>query len=454
MAVIVSLQGSTVGDGFLIAPLGARVFDASLSLQTDSGPASVTLRAAPDTGGLVFSQTSVPVATAPTMVTVHATATSTSRGDTTIQVLEGTTVVWSMAVTCVTDPILHFRGRFEARFATQDGFYNDNPLYTATSEDAGFGPGWTWGLEGEPDFIPPTNNIPVRIETPVGRQIRFNDPIALRSHANPVVTTVDRITGQTMTGTETFTSGDAVIGERVNLGPNTYFGGNRDSRDGEPLPEETHTAGREPLALFELHVGDRFSGASAVGPFTHMSGFPNEHTRKPDSRPVSISLLPAVDERREFNLPNLQRFSGARIDALLDDYKQLPPEDSRERRNLARRIGHLLSVIDAEKAEAIMAAHPGEFVGPDGQLRTGTLGLGWTHKQILDGKVDADLRFQPGSSSVIEYFSLFTSFAFHSRMFSFHSDELCAHHISSLRAELTAGPNSLTMPSIATRQPR
>lgn len=447
MAVIVSLQGSISGDGFLIAPVGGRVFGASLSLHTDSGEASVTLRVSPNAGQLVFSQTSVAVTTAPTLVTVHALEKSVSRGDTTIEVLEGTTVVWSMAVTCIAHPVLHFRGRFQARFATQPAFYNANPMYTATSENVG--PGWTWILEGEPNFVPPTNNVPERIEDPVGREIRFNNPVALRTHAAPVVTTVDKISGETKTGIQAFTSGDPAIGESVNLGPNTYFAGNREFNEADPTPEEFYTDANEPLGLFELHVSDRFSGASAVGPFTHKATFQDEHTRTPDSRPIATGLEPASTERAEFGLPDLVTFSETRIDLLVDDYKLLPPGDSPERRNLARRVGHLLSSVSSAKRTAVMAGHPNEFV-----VRVGTLRFGWTGKEVFNGKVDADLRFQPGDSKVIEYFALFTSFAFQSHMFSFHSDELCAHHISSLKSELTAGPSSLTFPDLATLQTR
>jgi hypothetical protein len=86
MAVIAALQGNGSGEGFLVAPVGARTFPAALSLQTDTGTADVTLRASPDAAGLVFSQTSCTVTTAPTQVEVHATAKSLSRGDTAIEV--------------------------------------------------------------------------------------------------------------------------------------------------------------------------------------------------------------------------------------------------------------------------------------------------------------------------------------------------------------------------------
>jgi len=447
MAVIAALQGSASGEGFLVAPVGAQTFPAVLSLQTDTSTADVTLRASPDAAGLVFSQTSCALSMAPTQVSVHATAKSLSRGDTAIEVLEGGTVVGRISVTCIANPVVHFRGRFQARFATQLAFYNANPAYTATSENVG--PGWTWILEGEPGFVPATDNVPERIDMPVGREIRFNDPIALRSHAAPVVTVVDRISGETRTGSQEFTSGDPVIGERVNLGPHTYFAGNREINPDDPTPEEFYADANEPMGLFELHIGSRFSGASAVGPFTHKGAFQNEHTRTPDSRPIATGLADATDELREFGLPDLATFSGARVDALLTDYVALQPGDSMERRNLTRRIGHLLRVVTRAKQAAVMAAHPGEFV-----LRAGTLPNGWTAKEVYNGKADVDLRFQPNGSCVIAYFALFTSFSFQADMFGFHSDELCAHHISSVRADPTAGPSSLATPEIATIRPR
>jgi hypothetical protein len=120
-----------------------------------------------------------------------------------------------------------------------------------------------------------------------------------------------------------------------------------------------------------------------------------------------------------------------------------------ERRNLTRRIGHLLRVVTRAKQAAVMAAHPGEFV-----LRAGTLPNGWTAKEVYNGKADVDLRFQPNGSCVIAYFALFTSFSFQADMFGFHSDELCAYHISSVRADPTTGPSSLATPEIATIRPR
>src|SRR5690606_11940812 len=140
MAVHMSLAGNSAGDGFLIAPLGS-TYPAELLLWTDAGTASVTLQASPDAAGLVFSQTSLTLSTAPSSVMVHSTLQSGAREDTTIQVLDGATVVASFTVTSINDPVVHFRGRFEARFATDNAPYNRNPMYTATN-DAAVPPGW------------------------------------------------------------------------------------------------------------------------------------------------------------------------------------------------------------------------------------------------------------------------------------------------------------------------
>jgi hypothetical protein len=405
-------------------------YDAEIVLQTDAGNAAVTLQASPDAAGLVFSQTAVNISTAPTIVKVHATAQSASRGDTTIQVLDGAAVVASFTITSIKHPVVHFKGRFEARFATQPAFYNQNAMYTATSEAVG--PGWTWGLEGEPDFVPAMGNVPENLETSgVGRAIRFNNPAALRSHAAPVVSTVDSVTGETASGTETFFAGDPLIGQPVDLGPDTYFAGNRNIDGGDPRPEEFFTDAREPMARFELHVSNLFSGTSQVGPFTHKATFQDEKTRTPDVRPIATGLVGSSAERAEFGLPDLTTVSGAKIDLLVADYNALPPGDTPQRRNLARRIGHLLSSVSGPKAAAVQAANPGAFTA-----RSGTLSAGWTSKEVFNGKLDSNLVFMPLGSSVVAYMSEFQVVNFQWHAFAFHSDELCAHHKGSLTADL------------------
>jgi hypothetical protein len=424
MAVLMSLGGNSAGDGFLVAPVGSN-YDAELSLSTDAGTLSVTLQASPDAAGLVFSSTSLSLSTTPTIVTVHATLQSASRGDTTIEVLDGATVVASFAVTSIKHPKVNFKGRFEARFATAGAQPFSNVMYTPATVGSP-GAGWTWGLEGEPEFVTPGGTVPENLETPgMGRVIRLNDPVALRSHAAAVVSTVDSITGDTTLGTETFFTGDPLIGQPVDFGPDTYFAGNMPS--GMPTPEEYYGDAVEPMALFELHFGTLFSGASQVGPFVAKATMLNQLTRTPDSRPIATGLPGAATEMAEFGLPDLPTFSATRIDLLVADFNALPPGDTPERRNLARRVGHLLNAVTAAKRMAVQAANPGAFT-----LRTGTLAVGWSGKEVFTGKIDANLVFNPGASSVVAYMSEFTSFNVLWEPFSFHSDELCGHHKGSL----------------------
>lgn len=428
MAVLISLAGNTAGDGFLVVPLAAN-YPAELALSTDAGVAAVTLQASPNPAGLVFSQVNVNLSTTPTTVLVHATAQSAARGDTTIQVLDGATVVANFAVTAIKHPVVNFRGRFEARFATQPAFYNQNAAYTAISEAVG--PGWTWSLEGEPPFVPAVGSVPENLETPVGRVVRLNNPAALRPHAAAVTSTVDSITGATTSGPQTFTAGDPLIGQSVDLGPDTYFAGNRNINPADPAPEEFFADAFEPMGLFELHLGTMFGGASQVGPFTHKATMINEHTRVPDSRPIATGLVGAAAERAEFGLPTLVAFSETRIDLLVADYNALPPGDSAARRNLARRVGHLLSAVTVAKRNAVQAANPGAFT-----VRAGTLSAGWNNKEVFNGAVNTNLAFTPSGSAVVAYMSEFSSFDFQWHPFGFHSDELCGHHKGTLTSDL------------------
>jgi hypothetical protein len=288
-----SLGGNSAGDGFLVAPLGAN-YEAEIALWTDSGTATVTLQAAsPNPANLVFS-TAVPIiiSNVPTVVaTVHALKQSGSRGDTTIQVLDGgMAVVASFNVTSINHIVVNFNGRFEARFATDGALPYGNPIYQPPPAPdmvipLGQTGGRTFGLEGEPNFVPITGTVPTKLDmTGVGRNVHLNNPVALRSHAAHVVSTVVSISGDTATTTgETFLTGDPLIHQPVNFGPDTYMASNNNGTDtpgspipGSPTPEECWSAGTEPMGLFEIQIGTApfsppaiyFLGASKVGPFT------------------------------------------------------------------------------------------------------------------------------------------------------------------------------------------
>lgn len=471
MAVLMSLGGAP-SDGFLIAPLGT-TYDAEISLSTDAGTLNVTLQAAaPNPAGLVFSTMGpIAISTVPTIVKVHSTLQSTMRGDTTIQVRDGAmTVVASFKVTSIKHPVVNFRGRFEVRFATDESPPFLDPIYPAppgTDTAVDSSPGWTWALEGEPDFAPAPPLpllVPENLETPgMGRVVRFNNPMSLRPLGPPasktgfvpaVASLVDSISGQTSSRTETFTAGDPLIGQQVDLGPDTYLAGNEppDSLFSTPTggagwPEEMWEDGYEPMALFELHLGTLFSGASKVGPFVAKttviptSTMVGQNTRHPDSRPFANGLVATTagptNELSQFGLPDLKTFSETRVDQLVIDYNALPAGPSPQRRNLARRIGHLLgylSTVDPAKVTAVQSANPGAFY-----LRTATIPVAWDHMEVYTGYVDTNLVFNPAGSIVIAYLSAFNLFKFQERMFAFHSDELCGYHIGSLEAHVNSG---------------
>ncbi len=485
MAVQMSLGGNAAGDGFLIAPLGAN-YDAEIALWTDAGVASVTLQASPNPANLVFS-TAGPfnLTTVPTVyATVHAQLLSTSRGDTTIQVLEGMTVVASFSVTSIKNLVVNFSGRFEARFSTDNVRPYGNPIYQpppAPDQVLGLpgdlSKGSTFGLEGEPNFVPIAGTVPTKLDmTGMGRNVRLNNPVALRSHAAPVVSTVSSISGQTGTGTETFLAGDPLIGQLVNFGPDTYLGGNNDGSDtaGAPAPEECWAGGFEPLALFEINIGAAFSppaiyfkGASQVGPFTHIATHLNETTRTPDSRPKAGGQItaPAAGYTAFGIPPDAKTFTQNRLSALLVDYTGLPPGPSLERRNLVRRIGHLLGYLQFSETNppdgpdpslaAVISSAQAQAVAPDVfTIRLGTDQDAWPDTEQFNGKVDTALHAwpggSPGASSVVVYMTQFFSFDFEWGPFAFHTDENCGYHTGTLSGDLSMTGNHIGDPHVHT----
>lgn len=484
MAVLISVGGNSAGDGFLIAPLGA-TYDAEIALWTDAGTASVTLQASPNPANLVFGTVGpISLSTVPTVVTVYAQVQSTSRGDTTIQVLDGMTVVASFSVTCIKNPVVNFGGRFEARFSTDNVRPYGNPIYQpppAPDQVLGlpgdFSKGTTFGLEGEPNFVPITGTVPTKLDmTGMGRNIRLNNPVALRSHAAPVVSTVTSISGQTGTGTETFLAGDPLIGQLVNFGPDTYLAGNNDGSDtaGSPAPEECWAGGFEPMAMFEINIGAAFSppaiyfkGASQLGPFTHIATHLNETTRTPDSRPKAGGQIPApAAGYTAFGIPpDAKTFTKNRLSALLGDYSGLPPGPSLERRNLVRRIGHLLGYLqfsetnppdgpDASLAAVISSAQA-QAISPDVfTVRIGTDQDAWPDTEQFKGKVDTALHAwpggSPGASSVIAYMTQFFSFDLEWNPFAFHTDENCGYHTGTLSGDLSRTGNHIGDPHVHT----
>ena len=490
MAVHMSLAGNAAGDGFLVAPLGS-TYDAEIALWTDAGTASVTLQASPNPANLVFSNAGpFSISTVPTVVaTVHAQLLSTSRGDTTIQVLEGMAVVASFTVTSINHIVVNFNGRFEARFSTDadrpylNPIYTDTPSHTANDDTVPLSQGRTFGLEGEPNFVPITGTVPTNLDmTGVGRNVRLNNPVALRSHAAPVVSTVVSISGDTATTTgETFLAGDPLIGLPVNFGPDTYLAGNDDGTDtpGSPAPEEFWGAGLEPMALFEIHIGTAFAppaiyfqGASQVGSFTFKATVVNTPTRTPDSRPFAHGILtPPASAYAAFGIPpDLKTFVKNRLSALLADYPGLPPGPSQQRRNLVRRIDHLLAclqfietapnIINPDGPDPtlgpVISNAQAQAVAPDVFTtdRANSDPVDWENTEHYQGKVDTALHAwpggPPGASSVVTYLTQFFSFKFEWDPFAFNTDENCGYHTGTLSGDLTMTGNHIGDPHVHT----
>lgn len=492
MAVLISLGGNSAGDGFLIVPLATN-YDAELSLATDTGTLSVTLKsAAPDPAGLVFTPAGpITLSTTPTIVHVHSTLQSAHRGDTTIQVLDGAlTVVASFTVTSIKHPQVNFNGRFEARFATDPDLPYSNPIYTDTPSHTGnddpvpLSSGRTFGLEGEPNFVPITGTVPTNLDmTGVGRNVRLNNPVALRPKAKDVVSKVVSISGQTTGSTETFTTGDPLIGQFVNFGPDTYLAGNNNGTDtpGSPIPgstkpEECWSAGTEPMGLFELNIGSTFSppaiyfkGKSNVGPFVAKATGVDQSTRTPDSRPFATFVTPPASGYAAFGIPtDLKTFMKTRLTDLLTAYAALPAGVSQDRRNVVRRIDHVLACLyycqnfapppdgpDPSLAAVISMAQ-GKATAPDvfTTNRANSDPVDWEGMEQYTGKVDADLHAwpggSPGASSVIVYLTQFFSFDFQWKPFAFNTDENDGYHTGFLSGDLTMTGNHIGDPHVHT----
>lgn len=386
MAIQLQINGIAATEGFLLAPLDQHEFPADLSVTSPDGvTGTVQLRLNATGVDVQLSATEIEIGGA--AATILATSISKRRGDIILQAEIDGEVVGQLVLTSIGNPRVRFVGRFEARFATNGDFYND-PRGTPR--------GWAWALEGEPDFVPSQDNVPIQPGMAVGRVIRFQDPVALRTHVAPVGVFVTAVEGDVDGGVAVFTSGDSLIGEKVSLGPNTYFASNRPANPADPPPFEVWPDGEEPLDGFELHLGGRFAGGS----------------KELTDRPRSIGFTGLTgDEILEYGILPLPTFNGQRRTLLLADYTALPEADRQNTpagRNLAKRIGHL---------------------GGSQQLGIpplkGTLTAGYGGKEIYTGLVNDGITIYAGDSAVLGFFEKFSDFSFRAKFFNFHSDELC-----------------------------
>jgi len=326
ISIIVNSSRSPGNAGFLLAPAGKKEFPMPVALKTTDG---TTIKAtlaviAPAGVAVELSQTSVSIGPKTTTVNITAKNRSKKAGDITLVVKVRAQVKAKYVLTSISNVRIHFAGRFQARFATDNDFFN---------EPRGTNAGWQFALEGEPDFVPSNNNVPTQPGMAVGRVVRFQDPVPLRSHVAPIgvrVTAVEGEVGASILTTKTvsFPVGDPIIGEAVSLGSNTFLSANSPAPAG-PQPFEQFPPGLEPMENFELHIGARFSGKPAtLGDRPKANGF--------------FQLTPA--ELTKYGVVQLSQFVNQRKTQLLTDYHALSPADrtgTPAGRNLATRIGHL-----------------------------------------------------------------------------------------------------------------
>ena len=426
--ISVQVNGNSAGDGFLIAPDNGVTFTVPLSLSTNDGSTvSASIDATPNGAGVALPGGSISIGPAASTVPIFATSVSATRGDTVINVHVGA-VTTSFSLTAISNPQIWFRGRFEARFAT-DGDYYNNPRGNdggTVGNDPNFGgPGWTWALQGEPDFVPSgvdghgvPNSVPNPIDKPVGRVVRFNNPVAPRSHAAPVITTVDEIHGQLAdSSTQVFTAGDPVLGTPVDLGPNTYLAANQPANPADPPSAEQNTEGFEPMNLFEVHVGGFFSGQSATLADRPAAGGVISPLGSDPATAASDNA-----DKAAIGWVDQVTFSAQRLTQLQNDYAALTAAQQAGivGQNLQTRIAHLQAPLSSTTPPLP------------------TLPQGWDGKEEYKGNVNANIVFQPNASAVSSYFAGYTAYTFFSKLFTFHSDELNGYVHGSLTVQSTA----------------
>lgn len=404
MAITLKVNGNSGNEGFLIAPSGGKEFPMAVSLKTtDSTTVNATLVVvAPDGVKVKLSSTSVTIGPTGASVKITAQTSSKNAGDIKLQVKVGSTVKASCTLTSIRNVRIRFAGRFQARFATDGDFFNEKRGTTA---------GWTWALEGEPDFVPPGNTIPTQPGMAVGRVVRFQNAVAPRPHVAAIGVKVTAVEGEVggvtlLSGkTVSFAAGDPIIGELVNLGPNTYLASNEPAPPG-PQPFEHYGAGFEPMENFEIHIGTKFSGKPA----------------DLNDRPKANGFFQlSTAEKTRYGVVPLNTFSSQRKQALLTDYHNLSPAartGTVAGRNLATRIGHL----GGSSADGIPATQ-------------GTLPGGWSGKELYNGTINSAIQITPGSSRVMSYFQAFQSFLYSGTLLNFHSDELCGQFDGTLQPQ-------------------
>ena len=395
ISIIVNSSPSRGNEGFLLAPEGKKEFPMPVALKTDDGTTvSATLEIVAPAGAVVeLSQSSVKIGPKTTTVQITAKSRSKKARDIGLVVKVKGKVKASYVLTSISNARIRFAGRFQARFATDGDFFN---------EPRGTNAGWQFALEGEPDFVPSNNNVPTQPGMAVGRVVRFQNPVPLRSHVAPIGVRVTAVEGQVgvnvpfgRTVTVSFPVGDPVIGEAVSLGPNTFLSANSPAPAG-PQPFEQFPPGLEPMENFELNIGTRFSGKPA----------------SLNDRPKANGFFQLTSaELTKYGVVPLSQFANQRKTQLLADYHALSPADrtgTPAGRNLATRIGHL-------------GGSPPDNI----PSKNATLSAGWSGKEVYNGNVNNSIQITPGNSVVMSFLKLSKSFRFSGTLLNFHSDEQC-----------------------------
>jgi len=247
-------------------------------------------------------------------------------------------------VTVIDEIDLHFEGSFQCRLATDKDASNDPTGHV----------GWTYKLPLEPNL---------------DRIIRFSSPVALRKYVVFTPVKITKLISQQPL--VEFTQGDSVIGEAINLGPQTLFNGN--NTQGNP---PVNPPGREPLQDFQVKIGSGlFSGQSTTAP--------KGQGAVPD---------PEIEaELKKGELGTVDKYFRERYDKLKNDWDQMTPAQQ------ASPAGQDLKFR--------LTKFKGNYLQPN---------AGWQAFYALvgsyPGDIDKTITINAGSSKALKRFAMATKF--------------------------------------------